>query len=61
MTKQDFVLIAGVIKAQRADLPTDDMTDHGLDQVAYAFANELNKLNPRFKAGVFLQACGVED
>lgn len=60
MTKKDFELIARVLCAQRPDLPTDDMTDHGLDIVSGAFADELAATNPRFKRDLFLRACGVD-
>jgi hypothetical protein len=60
MTRQDLQLIADVIKDQRPDLPTDDMTDHGLDLVSQAFADRLALVNPRFNRALFLRACGVE-
>lgn len=60
MTRNDFEIIAEVLRAQRPDLPTDDMTDYGLDQVAQAFADRLKLVNPRFDRARFLRASGVE-
>lgn len=60
MTRQDFQLIADVISAQRPNLPTDDMTDHGLDILAHALADRFAQVNSRFNRALFLRACGVE-
>lgn len=60
MTKKDFELVADVIRAQRPNLPTDDMTDHGLDIVSAAFADRFELLNTRFNRAMFLRACGCD-
>jgi aryl carrier-like protein len=61
MTKKDFQLIADVLRDSRADLPTEDLTDHGLDIIARRFAGRLRASHPRFDTARFLRAAGVED
>ena len=60
MSSKDFQLIADVLSSQRPDLPTADMTDHGLDIIARAFADRLAGTNGRFDRTRFLRASGVE-
>lgn len=55
MTRQDFELIARVIKAQRA--PHNDTKT--LDEVTLEFAYALRDTNPRFDVERFKKACGV--
>lgn len=63
MTKQDFELIAGVI---REDLTTETtgftsgVLAHVRQQVADAFADRLATQNPRFDRARFVRACGAE-
>jgi hypothetical protein len=56
MTRQDFELIARVIKAQRA--PHNDTAT--LDELTREFAYALEETNPRFDAFLFLRASGVK-
>lgn len=58
MTRNDFEVIADVLAKLRPNLPTDDMTDHGLDIVAGAFADRCKAINPRFDRAKFLRAAG---
>lgn len=60
MTRNDFEIIAEVIASVRPDLPTEDMTDHGVDLIACAFADRLRLVNPRFNRTIFLNACGCD-
>jgi hypothetical protein len=60
MTRNDFEVIADVLARLRPELPTDDMTDHGLDAVAAAFADRLALINPRFNRAMFLRAAGCD-
>jgi hypothetical protein len=54
MTKQDFELIARVIR-DRNPLTTDRRS------LAEAFADELRQTNPRFNRARFIAACVGED
>jgi hypothetical protein len=56
MTRQDFELIARVIKAQRK--PHND-TDT-LDRITREFAEALGDTNPRFDSQRFVEACEVK-
>ena len=56
MTRQDFELIARVIKAQRA--PHNDTET--LDAITYEFAHALAETNPRFDTHRFIEACMVK-
>ena len=58
MTRNDFEVIADVLAKLRPNLPTADITDHGLDTVAAAFADRLTLVNPRFDRAKFLRAAG---
>ena len=57
MTRKDFELIAGVIKAQREKMHNETET---VDEVALAMAEALEDTNPRFNRETFLTACGVK-
>ena len=56
MTRQDFELIADVLKAQRNTSMPGPI--HAL--VCAAFADRLQLTNSRFNRAQFLKACGVE-
>lgn len=56
MTRQDYELIARVIKAQRQ--PHNDTAT--LDELTREFAYALEDTNPRFDSFIFLRACGVK-
>jgi hypothetical protein len=53
LTRQHFQLIADVVKRTNVD----DTTRKAL---AYDFAFELRRTNPKFDTNRFLVACGVE-
>ena len=55
MTRRDFELIAGVVRYIRELKTTDADT---LDLLAWGFATELSKNNPRFDKARFMTACG---
>jgi hypothetical protein len=57
MTRKDYELIAGVIKAQRGKMHNETET---VDEVALAMAEALEDTNPRFNRETFLTACGVK-
>lgn len=59
MTRQDFQLIADVIKDQR-NLSVQTGVDPTPKMIAHAFADRLATTNPNFKRALFLRACGVE-
>lgn len=48
MTKKDYVLIAGILKSNKAQ--------HG---ILNDFANALKRDNPKFDEIKFFQACGI--
>jgi hypothetical protein len=56
MTKQDFELIARILRTHR-----DDFGRKRLERVAQDFADDLQGTNPQFDRARFLKACGVED
>jgi hypothetical protein len=60
MTKRDFILIAGVIRAL-AEPNTDTCVLEEADQtlVAWRFAEALRATNARFDGEKFLKACGA--
>lgn len=62
MTRKDFELIAGVIKALRQDQRDRGAFAHNPDlkEVAEWFALTLQEENPRFDRDKFLTACGVK-
>jgi hypothetical protein len=53
MTKKDFQLIANVLKAH-GDSPMNRCV---IKELAVSFASELAKVNPRFNAQRFVEAC----
>ncbi len=57
MTRKDYVAVACALVALREDLPTDDLTDAGLDTVCEALARVFGADNPRFDRARFLAAC----
>ena len=57
MTRKDYELIAGVIKAQREKMHNETET---VDEVALAMAEALEDTNDRFDREKFLTACGVK-
>ena len=57
MTRKDYELIAGVIKAQRGKMHNETET---VDEVAQAMCEALEDTNPRFNRETFLAACGVK-
>lgn len=58
MTRKDFRLIADTL----LHLPSFNSTLRAhRTSTAKAFADALATTNPRFKRGVFLKACGVEE
>jgi hypothetical protein len=57
MTRQDFQLIAGVIKENRERSNSEEL--FRCDEIAKTFATELAATNPNFKRALFLRACGV--
>jgi hypothetical protein len=59
MTRKDYILLAEAINSLRPDLPTDDMTDYGLDRVVDALQTVLAADNSRFDAARFAKACGA--
>lgn len=59
MTKQDFELIANVIKDQRNLSLIPGYGDPTPKMIACAFADRLAKTNPRFDRVAFLRACGT--
>lgn len=61
MTRKDFELIAGVIKALKQDQRDRGAFAHNPDlkEVAEWFALTLQEENPRFDRDKFLTACGV--
>lgn len=54
MTKQDFELIADIVRHWLVDYPDRQKA------TANAFADVLQRTNPRFDRARFLKACGVE-
>lgn len=56
MTKQDFELIARLLREHRTTPGRVTMTI----ELSHRFAHELAVTNPRFDRAVFLAACGVE-
>lgn len=59
MTKQDYELIARVIR-RRAENAKTALTAAVWRQLAQDFADELARDNERFDLARFLKACGVE-
>jgi hypothetical protein len=59
MTRQDFQLIADIIKDQR-NLSVQAGVDPTPKMIAHAFADRLAQVNPRFNRALFLRACGTE-
>jgi hypothetical protein len=57
MTRKDFELIAGTIKAQRGKMHNETET---VDEIALAMAEALEDTNDRFNRETFLTACGVK-
>jgi hypothetical protein len=56
MTKQDFEMIARVLRTHR-----DDFGDKRALRVAQDFADELQGYNDRFDRARFMKACGVTE
>jgi hypothetical protein len=54
MTRKDYVMIAKTIKGH-----IDGKDDHVMRGFALSMVIELQKDNPRFDRGRFLEACGV--
>jgi hypothetical protein len=52
MTRKDFVAVADMIKAM--DIPREHR-----EQFALGMCRIFQQKNPRFKIGVFMQACGL--
>jgi hypothetical protein len=63
MTRQDFVLIAEVVREEirDADAHDDIARVAALRLVASAFAKRLRSTNPGFKSELFLAACGIDE
>jgi hypothetical protein len=59
MTRNDFEVIADVLKDQR-NLAVQTGVDPTPAMIAAAFADRLALINPRFNRAKFLRACGVE-
>tara|TARA_Y100000310_G_C20388775_1_gene671747 strand:- start:394 stop:648 length:255 start_codon:yes stop_codon:yes gene_type:complete len=57
MTRKDFQLIANVLKASS----TSPMNRCVIKELAVTFASELTKVNPRFNAQRFVNACTPEN
>lgn len=60
MTKQDFELIASVLRERFQNTPSYT-AQHVISCVARDFARELATTNPRFDRGRFIAACMGED
>lgn len=61
MTRQDFKFIADVI--HDVNFPRESFPDyHNVDRIAIvqAFTDALKHTNPNFRAGTFVEACGVD-
>ena len=56
MTRKDYVMIAKTIKGH-----IDGKDDHVMRGFALSMVIELQKDNPRFDRGRFLEACGVQN
>lgn len=59
MTRKDFVLIAGVIKARMDDAPFIEKVE--LIRLAEDMADALRSTNRDFNRDRFLRACGVDE
>jgi len=57
MTRKDFELIAGILKAQRPFAQTDDERNL-LNDTVKVFAERLKATNQQFNAERFIRACG---
>lgn len=58
MTRNDFEVIAEVLKDQR-NLSVQTGVDPTPAMIAAAFADRLKRINPQFDRAMFLRACGV--
>ena len=57
MTKKDYILIAGVIKAQAEGWKAESSQARVISDLAYAMASALVSTNPLFDRERFLTAC----
>ena len=62
MTRKDYILIAGALKAARSSdtLPNLAIYHNGIDNAAHQLADALGRDNPRFDRERFLKAAGVQ-
>lgn len=58
MTRQDYELIAKVLKAGRSLWGKEPIAAHTLDYITGCFANKLAEENPKFNRDRFMKAAG---